>query len=349
MFKFKKMSLVLLLACVSLVFSQVDPRRDTSVYVSSVQNYSNAKNTVGLEDYISIKVNGLNKLVNGSTSPLTLYLNGMPMTGIAPVFVDTVQGYTVFQLSKTDSASKFWDVFYHKSARKSIIPVDISVGINDKGAIKGASSKMYLKLYDRVLLWGMLVVFIFMVFGFVVLSKKSIIVRDGKIGDKMSTFSLAKSQLAFWTLIIVGSVGYIFAITGDMPLITGSTLILLAVSIGTTVGASLIGGSKNKVILNESKGFFIDILSDDDGVSIHRFQMVVWTVFIGIYFIYSVFNGLDIPQISKELLALMGISSGTYLGLKIPEGKSSEVKDDTQDDVVTPPPVTQTPDSQVKG
>ena len=327
---FKKMSLVVLLAC-AYIFAQ-DFRRDTGVYVSSVQNYSNAKNTVGLEDYISIKVSNLNKLVNGSTGPLTLYFNGMPMCGLTPVFVDTIQNYTVFQLSKTDSASKSWEVFYHKSSRKAIIPIEVSVGINDKGSIKGSSNKMYLKLYDRVLLWGMLVVFIFMVLGFVLLSKKSIIVRDGKVGDKMSTFSLAKSQLAFWTLIIVGSVGYIFAITGDMPLITGSTLILLAVSIGTTVGASLIGGSKTKAVLSESKGFFIDILSDDDGVSIHRFQMVVWTVFIGIYFIYSVFNSLDIPQISKELLALMGISSGTYLGLKIPEGKSDRIDEDKQQD-----------------
>ena len=331
---FKKMLMLLAVSCF-IVSAQT---RDTSIYVTSVQNYSSGKNSAGLEDYISLKVNNLNKLINGSTGALVLYFNGMPMSGLTPISVDTIQNVAIFQLSKSDSTDKVWDVFYHKSARKAITPLDVSVGVNDKGAIKAAPSKMYLKLYDRTLLWGMLAVYVFILLGFGLLANKSIIVRDGVLPDnKFATFSLAKSQLAFWTLIIVGSVGYIFAVTGALPIITGSTLILLAVSIGTAVGAKLINGSKDTIVLKGSKNFFIDILSDEDGISIHRFQMVVWTVFIGIYFIYSVFNGLDIPQISKELLALMGISSGTYLGLKIPEDKKVTKEEDKSEVVDSAP------------
>ncbi len=68
-----------------------------------------------------------------------------------------------------------------------------------------------------------------------------------------------------------------------------------------------------------SEGFFKDILSDANGISFYRFQIAVWTVVLGIIFISSVLNVLTMPEFPKELLALMGISSGTYIGFKFPE------------------------------
>ncbi|HEV2880487.1 MAG TPA: hypothetical protein VGX24_04210 [Pyrinomonadaceae bacterium] len=65
--------------------------------------------------------------------------------------------------------------------------------------------------------------------------------------------------------------------------------------------------------------FRIDILSDANGVNFHRFQMVVWTVVLGIIFIHEVLSRLAMPEFSTTLLTLMGISNGTYL-----IGKSSE-------------------------
>ncbi|MDQ1590563.1 MAG: hypothetical protein QOG71_1190 [Pyrinomonadaceae bacterium] len=65
--------------------------------------------------------------------------------------------------------------------------------------------------------------------------------------------------------------------------------------------------------------FHIDILSDANGVNFHRFQMVVWTVVLGIVFIHEVLSRLAMPEFSTTLLTLMGISSGTYLF-----GKSTE-------------------------
>ncbi|WP_347275323.1 hypothetical protein [Candidatus Kuenenia sp.] len=68
-----------------------------------------------------------------------------------------------------------------------------------------------------------------------------------------------------------------------------------------------------------SEGFFTDILSDANGISFYRFQIAAWTVVLGIIFISSVLNVLTMPEFPKELLALMGISSGTYIGFKFPE------------------------------
>jgi hypothetical protein len=69
----------------------------------------------------------------------------------------------------------------------------------------------------------------------------------------------------------------------------------------------------------ESEGLFVDLLSDVNGVTFHRFQIAVWTVVLGLIFIYSVWTSLTMPQFSDTLLALMGISAGTYVGFKIPE------------------------------
>lgn len=68
-----------------------------------------------------------------------------------------------------------------------------------------------------------------------------------------------------------------------------------------------------------SEGFLKDILSDANGISFYRFQIAAWTVVLGIIFVSSVLNVFAMPEFPNELLALMGISSGTYIGFKIPK------------------------------
>jgi len=68
-----------------------------------------------------------------------------------------------------------------------------------------------------------------------------------------------------------------------------------------------------------SEGFITDILSDADGVSFHRFQIFAWTALLGVIFLLSALRTLTLIDFDTSLLALMGISSGTYLGFKLPE------------------------------
>ncbi len=77
--------------------------------------------------------------------------------------------------------------------------------------------------------------------------------------------------------------------------------------------------SKLRKLRNESEHFLQDILSDVNGVSFHRFQMLAWTVVLGVVFVGQVYKQLAMPEFSETLLSLMGISAGTYIGLKIPE------------------------------
>jgi type II secretory pathway pseudopilin PulG len=67
----------------------------------------------------------------------------------------------------------------------------------------------------------------------------------------------------------------------------------------------------------------LDIFSDGGGVSFHRFQMVIWTIVLGIVFIKNVNRDLTMPEFDTTLLGLMGLSAGTYIGFKFPEATKS--------------------------
>lgn len=81
----------------------------------------------------------------------------------------------------------------------------------------------------------------------------------------------------------------------------------------------------NKLITSLKEGkdnFFNDILTDENGISFHRLQMVVFTLVLGLVFVYSVWADLTMPSFSATLLTMQGITAGTYLGFKIPEKQS---------------------------
>lgn len=196
------------------------------------------------------------------------------------------------------------------------------------------------------------------------------ILRDYQNGP----YSLGKSQMAFWGLLVALSFAGIWFVTFTMERIPPQVLILLGISGATGLGAVVIGGSKNANALTdaqakiaalreeqqrisagglaaavanqtrvkeikteleklnkqlgdvqsppvdtECKHFFRDICGDQNGLSLHRLQVVVWTVMLGVVFVYSVASMMSMPEFSETLLILLGISNGTYLGFKIPE------------------------------
>ena len=152
-------------------------------------------------------------------------------------------------------------------------------------------------------------------------------------------FSLGRTQLAFWTVIIVGSFIYTVYMHSAMgitvPEIDPVNLILLGIAGGTTAVAKTIDNSQQD---NQgtsipqqdypSNGFFIDLISDGKGVSIHRLQNVIWTIVVGFIYVGWVFDNKILPTqsvINNQLLGLMGISAGAYLGLKTSENKNAPV------------------------
>ena len=75
--------------------------------------------------------------------------------------------------------------------------------------------------------------------------------------------------------------------------------------------------------------FFIDLLGENGTVTLHRLQIVVWTLVLGFVFISRVLRDLSMPVFSDALLGLMGLSSATYVALKVPELKKTQGRIDS--------------------
>jgi hypothetical protein len=69
----------------------------------------------------------------------------------------------------------------------------------------------------------------------------------------------------------------------------------------------------------QNKRWYLDLLSDESGISFHRLQMAIWTLVLVIVFIKAVYQDILMPDFDATLLGLMGISSTTYIGFKFPE------------------------------
>ncbi len=152
----------------------------------------------------------------------------------------------------------------------------------------------------------------------------------GKLADgKHPPYSLGLVQMAFWFCLTLGAYVYICLVTRQVHVPMGSVLGLLGISATTGLAAVFVdkqktGGSADAQAAAAaspatSQGFLADILSDGDGVSFHRFQIVVWTIVLGVVFVWSVYRDITMPEFDASLLTLMGISSGTYIGFKFPE------------------------------
>jgi hypothetical protein len=84
--------------------------------------------------------------------------------------------------------------------------------------------------------------------------------------------------------------------------------------------AALVAERAGITTLVPSSGLWKDLVTDDRGsVALDRFQIVAWTVVLGGVFLDSVVWDLTMPEFNATLLALMGISSGTYIGFKLPQ------------------------------
>lgn len=161
-------------------------------------------------------------------------------------------------------------------------------------------------------------------------------------------FSLSRAQLGVWTVIISCSYVYLglakYFSLSDIA-IDSTILALMGISAGTTVAGSVIDNNATPDQQGwqaPSGGFLMDILSDQNGINIHRFQNVIWTFIAMTLYLLKVPQMAcgEFPVLDSTLIALTGISSVTYLGLKINENKPPVIPPSVTSPVVAPPVVT---------
>lgn len=154
-----------------------------------------------------------------------------------------------------------------------------------------------------------------------ILGAKANLLRDPlRPGEKGAPpFSLGRVQMAWWFAIIVWSYLYIWAQTGNTPALSPTLLSLAGIS-GATGVTSVAITDTQQTTYSAHASFFRDLITDKNGVTLHRFQMLAMTVILGVVFIVNTVMRDALPlNFDGTTLGLMGISAGTYLGFKIPE------------------------------
>jgi hypothetical protein len=203
-------------------------------------------------------------------------------------------------------------------------------------------------------------------------------------------YSLARVQMALWTVVVVASLIYVLITTSSLQNIDASIVGLLGISGATGVLAGAVDVNKDKTVESAQASFlgtadaitsldaqivaalsqrdaagqripagatvmklfadkadrvaqlaqqsvtvdrsqrddvalnFVsDLLSDQNGNSLHRLQLVIFTLLFATYFVIHVFSTGDLKiPFSEEALGLMGVTGGVYVGFKVP-GKST--------------------------
>jgi hypothetical protein len=289
--------------------------------------------------------------------PVVLFINGMALTDVSNNVVDIDSGILGFQLQRTPANRDTWSPLLvdpiGNGQDTRLFPV--SAGLPGESPLPVGEAAKYTYLWVIGWNWWTIAWFILLLalaLVFFILATYSDILR-GPVPDAAGRkpFSLSRTQAAFWLFITAFSFVFIWAVTNDTATLNTSVLALIGISAGTAMAANFIEGSpssapvpaapapavpapapagaalppvvKTSLVAKIQKirfvGYFLgDILTDDTGgISIHRFQIFVWTLILGIIFLVSVINELSMPEFNGTLLALMGISSATYIGNKL--------------------------------
>jgi len=319
---------------------------------------TNGIHTFSFDDILVIRFKeNIDSIVNLTKNrKLVLWFNGIPYRYLSTWSVNPAKHELAFKLSY-DSARVSWDILYQIHYRKIRQTLNIQIGTETKTLSlldeSGNKTRIYFNTTMCWMQWAAYLILgaLIVLFGWLIIKKRLlrdtpafspevIVTKDPNIKPDHSDnlvylrdipYSLARSQLCFWLFIIAGSFVYIWFDTGgDLPNLYTSTALLLGISGGTSFVSTIIENShRNSTGIKlsaidfyngyKSEKFFTDILSDENGISISRLQMVIFTFILGLYFVWYVAINLEIFDFPNTLLLLMGISSSTYAGIKYNE------------------------------
>ena len=129
-------------------------------------------------------------------------------------------------------------------------------------------------------------------------------------------WSLSKTQMALWTFVISFSYVTLAAARVEFLDISQGLLWLMGISSATAVGAKFSSIAKQRRIggpLTPS-GFLTTGNPLNSGVlALHRCQIAVWTVVSVCIYVWVFTTTMRLPDVPLNLVALMGISGGTYV------------------------------------
>jgi hypothetical protein len=321
---------------------------------------------IGIGDSISFDVTTTQELMDEEGAPevtdLVLFLDGQALPGTHPV----VEHQTDEPLpsgandAEEKNQGKDWVVTFRltfpitrdlssekgKESWKKLLgglgkerkEVPVSVGLINGPPLPSTYKAEFVRLGGTRLGIFLLIAAVLGI-GFLVVAARTGALRDKEPSpkdpagnDTISTteraYSLSRTQVAVWTLLVVYAYLFIWLITGEYNTeIPRTILAILGMSAGTYATAASIDKGKEQgagdegETVSKTEGVFHDLLSTYAGASLHRVQFGLWSIVLMIVFIVTVYDTLAMPQFDTSLLGLMGISSAAYAGMKLPEKK----------------------------
>lgn len=275
----------------------------------------------------------------GDIGKKELWLDGMD-TGVRAIGCDGESNMLVFNISRdgagaTNNTPDVWLTLLRRPFAANTgkhFERDVNISLRQDGRVL-ATAQGKLKLLDKpqvmegaLILAAVLSMLFYGIF-------KSGLIRDSGLppdGNKENRpYSLARLQMVWWFAIVFISYVLLWLLMQELPSIPASALGLIGMAGGTALAAAAL--DKGRPVA-ATKGFWPDISTDADGVTLPRLQQIAWTSLLGIVFLSQVVTRLTMPDFDSSVLALMGISAGTYLGFKVPEKQVNEATPAPGDD-----------------
>jgi len=154
-------------------------------------------------------------------------------------------------------------------------------------------------------------------------------------GQRGPAFSLGKTQMVLWTVIIIVGAVLVAVALDEFPAFNDTAVILLGIGTGTAVGAAAVvpkvvtnaianynaspaANGPALLQLTQSQGFWQDITRDYGSTSpdLHRLQNIAFTIVLMVMFMSTALLHGVFPEFSSSWLTLMGVSGGAYVGFK---------------------------------
>ena len=290
---------------------------------------------IALGGLIELIIEDLNaKVVQDKYDPneLHLSLNDYVLQGLKPDSIDLTTNKVRFRLIRTAADKTAWTDLLGAPPIDGQREVTVGLTLDPTHRVNTGPklpTTVTLEIFSPLRLAIGMVLLAITIVGLIYLARTTDIVRDSQptvleTGTRRP-YSLARCQMAFWFFLVLAAFILIWLITGDYNgIVMQQTLVLMGISAATGAFSVAIDSNKSATATTAPihSNFFDDLLTDVNGITLHRYQMLVWTIALGIIFLFSAYETLATPNFDADLLTLMGISSGTYLGFKLPEKQS---------------------------
>lgn len=282
-------------------------------------------NKAQLNNVVNIEIDHVDSFVKPDASEkapsYVPFLGDIPLKGSRLESFDQKTGVFRFTLLRgNDAASRdSWNqVLGNLGAMTRSNPAPrLSVGRDGIGPLPSSFSEFSFVVFPEPQSAIGLLLAAIMIVCLLALAVRTDILKDpAPAAGGRATWSMGRCQMAWWMVIVLASFLVIWLVTGDLTF-PASSLILLGISGATALGAKLItpeSPAAKQPMANS--GFLRELLYENGQPALHRFQVFVWTILLGVIFAFNVINNLAQPTFDSTLMTLMGISSGAYVGFK---------------------------------